>query len=175
VFGVFSEHEPIILNFSRFEERQLPFLQGSHLYNPDEKLEVQITHFGPEMKDHEIQILSWAPNSQAIAFSIIGIIETEEAGLEMTDTGAIGIISLPDFSLKWLKLKGYDNPILYNDLMSGSTTFWWSKDSQELLIPFSLGTVKNYTMYLAWYDLTLDEIAHLLSDSDFPESNFDFF
>jgi hypothetical protein len=30
VFGVFLEHAPIILNFCRFEEGWLPFLQWSH-------------------------------------------------------------------------------------------------------------------------------------------------
>ena len=146
-----------------------------YIFSPEENQEYQITQFGPDMTDHEIQILSWAPNSLTIAFSIVGISETEEAGIEKTDNGAVGIISFPDFNLKWVNLKGYDNPILYNNLMSGVTTLWWSKDSQELLIPFSLGTVKNYVMYLAWYDLTVDEIVHLLSDSDFPESSFDFF
>jgi Tol biopolymer transport system component len=80
------------------------------LFNPEEKREYQITHFGQDMKDHEIQILSWAPNSKAIAFSIVGISETE-AEIEQTDNGVVGIISVPDFNLQWVNLKGYDNPI----------------------------------------------------------------
>ena len=140
-----------------------------YIYNPDEKREAQITDFGLEMKDHEIQILSWAPNSLAIAFSIVGLTETEEGGIKLTDNGALGVIFLPDINLKWINLKGFENPILANHYMAGSTTLWWSKDSQELLIPFSLETVDNTIRYLAWYDITQDEVVHLLPDSDFPE------
>jgi hypothetical protein len=120
------------------------------------------------MKDHEIQILTWSPNSQAIAFSIVGVHETN-GDITMTDNGAIGIISVPGFRLKWLDFEGYKNPVLYNEYMAGNTTFWWSKDSQTLLVPFEISKGKATTAYLAWYDLRLDKVADLLDGTSFKD------
>lgn len=154
-----------------FSDTDAAGINQLYLYEPVQEKEYQLTQFDQTMSEHEFQILSWSPDSKKIAFSSIGE-HYDETGFHMTDIGKIGIISLPDFTMKWVYLSGFENPVYYHHYIpDDTTTYWWSKDSQSLLIPFQikLDDSAKSEPYLAWYNLKSGAVTDILTNNDFPD------